>query len=136
MRRYVIGGGIALAALVAAGVLAVVASGDPITTSPFWFVPTNEQPVAGHAFTALVLDSLSAELKATCGHATVGGVRAVPQNHTYFGGTQWSTTVCSWRIPKGTSGKMLRVSGAMAGSTGGGQMSLAKIGTISWVVSR
>ncbi|HZT94802.1 MAG TPA: hypothetical protein VE985_10035 [Gaiellaceae bacterium] len=131
--RYAIG--IGLAALVAAGVLTVVASGDPITTTPFWFIPTNEQPRAGQTFTGLVLDSLSAQTTATCGRATVGGVRATPQNHIYFGGTQWSTTVCSWRIPKGTAGKKLRVSGATAGSSGAGQTSLDKIGPILWIVS-
>jgi len=127
---------IGLAALVAAGVLSVVASGDPITTAPARFIPTNQQPEVGHVFTGLVLDSLSPQLKATCGQATVGGVRATPRNVTHFAGTQWSTTVCSWRIPKGSAGKKLRVSGAMAGETSGNGTSLGKIGAISWIVSR
>lgn len=128
--------GIGAAVLAAAGALALAAHGDPVTSLPFWFVPTNQQPVAGHIFTGLVLDSLSPQFKASCGRATVGGVRAVPQNHVYFNGTQWSTTVCSWRIPKGSAGKMLRVTGAMAGADGGSGPSLSPIHTQSWVVSR
>ena len=117
--------------LVGIGAAALVAGGAPseTTSQALWFVPTQQRPVAGQGFTGLVLEGKLSV--ANCGNATVGHSHISARRRSVLESTPDAATVCSWRLPKGTSGKQLRVTGALAANAQGEQSSVPAYG---WIV--
>jgi len=108
--RYGLALAIALGGLIA---FAPAASGAHVPPSVA-FLFSRAQPTAGRSFTAVTINVYADGVSVSCGKAFVGKTRLVQRVEAVRLLDGYEQTLCSWRVPRGTSGQLLRVVGVQA----------------------